>query len=129
MIVIVTPSPGIDNVLLSRHVLRDMRLSTFAAMALGKPIFSLKDDTINMMAQKDIRPLLHHEFMRHETASSLLGSALGYLGNALQNLGGQTLETKLDVWLFSLAVEATAHGLWGADNPWCGVEGFMDDFR
>jgi hypothetical protein len=106
-----------------------MRLSTFAAMALGKPIFSLKDETIDLMARKDIRPLLQHEFMRHENGSSLLGSSLGYLGSALQNLEGQTLETKLDEWLFSLAVEATAHGLWGAENPWCGVAGFMEDFR
>ena len=90
-------------------------------------MFCLSDDGVSAMKRLDVRPLWQAEFTNPSSGRILVDRALRHVETAFQNI--DTEKTMFDAWLFTISVGTTARSLWGAENPWCNEEGFMEDFR
>ena len=111
---------------LARHS-KDMSLASFASITLCRPIFGISDAGVTYLRQIDTKPAWHAAFIDPERGNAVMNSALRHVEAHFQNRESKT-ETNFGAWLFSTSAGATAHSLWGSDNPWLESSGLMNDF-
>ncbi|KAK0622766.1 cytochrome P450, partial [Immersiella caudata] len=111
---------------LARHS-RDLSLASFASFTLCRPIFGLSDDGVALLRQTDTRPTWAAELLDADRAKAALDSALRQIEQLLED-GSLGPLTNFNAWVFHMSAGATAHSLWGVDNPWLKSTRLMDDF-
>lgn len=116
--------PSLDHEL-ARHA-KDMSLGSFASTSLCKALFGLSDEGVAALKQIDTRPSWHAEFVEQEAGRAVMDSALRYVETFFRDVNN--IEVDFGAWLFAASAGATAHSLWGAESPWLGDDGVMEDF-
>lgn len=117
-------NPSLDRAL-AKHV-HDTSLARVVSI-FGQQSLELSDKAVRIIAQYDPRPVHSQLFAAFQGSATLADSAACYIHGRTQS---QPCEQQVPIgqWLFDLVVGASAHALWGPQNPWGTDREFMRQF-
>ncbi|PNY26784.1 Uncharacterized protein TCAP_03307 [Tolypocladium capitatum] len=121
---LIVANPSLDRAL-TRHV-HDTSVSQVISF-IGRRSLGMADEAVRAIAEHDPRPVHSQLFARSHGAASLAEAASTYVHERLR---GQppVQEVRLGLLLFDVVVGASAHALWGPQNPWNADKEFMEQF-
>lgn len=121
---LIVASPSLDRAL-ARHV-HDTSVSQVISF-IGKRSLDMADGAVRTIAEYDPRPVHSRLFAGPDGAASLAEAATTYVHERLRGQP-RAQEVQLGLWMFNLVVGASAHALWGPQNPWNTDREFMEQF-
>ncbi|POR34977.1 Uncharacterized protein TPAR_04832 [Tolypocladium paradoxum] len=121
---LIVANPSLDRAL-ARHV-HDTSLAQVISF-IGKRSLNMGDEAVRTIAEYDPRPVHAQLFGSSHGAASLAEAATTYVHERLRRQP-PVQEVQLGLWMFNVVVGASAHGLWGPQNPWNADKGFMEQF-